>query len=169
MAIDPPDGVTIVAGATGRVRLTNTFINDPPPPPVTTSTTADTGDAPVSSPTISSDRADYHPGETVVLAGEHWTPGVTVHVVVNDDLGETWRHVANVTADESGSITDSFRLPNKFVATYRVTATRSPTASPRPRRSPDSRDAPPSITVTKEVKPSRPPPTRPPPSSLISC
>ena len=77
----------------------------------------------VSGPTIASDKADYAPGETVVLSGYNWQAAEAVHIRVNDDLGETWRHDVDVTADEQGVIADTFELPTAFVAVYTVTAT----------------------------------------------
>jgi uncharacterized repeat protein (TIGR02543 family) len=80
------------------------------------------GDGPAL-PSISSDKADYRPGELVTLTGATWAPGESVHVLVNDDTGQTWRHEADVTADSAGAFTDQFNLPDWFVATYSVTAT----------------------------------------------
>jgi len=74
-------------------------------------------------PTIQSDKADYAPGELVTLTGSGWQPGESVNIVVNDDVGQSWNRNVNVTADASGNITDSFNLPNSFVAQYSVTAT----------------------------------------------
>src|SRR5215217_6997491 len=74
-------------------------------------------------PTIQSDQADYPPGATVTLTGSNWQPGESVHINVNDTYGATWSHSADVTADASGNITDSFNLPNAFVSDYDVTAT----------------------------------------------
>ena len=74
-------------------------------------------------PTIQSDKADYAPGERVTLTGSGWQPGESVHINVNDDLGQTWSRNVDVTADASGNISDSFNLPDWFVATYKVTAT----------------------------------------------
>jgi trimeric autotransporter adhesin len=76
-----------------------------------------------SAPSISSDQADYTPGSQVVLTGEGWQPGEAVHLGVNDDLGRTWEYTADVTADDHGAITNTFTLPDWFVATYRVSAT----------------------------------------------
>ena len=75
--------------------------------------------------TIVSDKADYSPGETVVLTGEGWQPGEAVQIVVKDDglQTEAWQHDATVTADEHGTISDQFELPTWVVATYTVTAT----------------------------------------------
>src|SRR5205814_633756 len=74
-------------------------------------------------PTIASDKADYGPGETVTLTGANWQPGESVHIVVNDDQGQTWKHEADVTGSGDGTIIDQFQLPNWFVAAYSVTAT----------------------------------------------
>jgi hypothetical protein len=79
--------------------------------------------APDPGPAISSDKADYTPGEHVTLLGSGWTPGETVHITVNDDTGSTWSRDADVTADDFGSVRDEFDLPNWFVANYSVTAT----------------------------------------------
>ena len=40
-------------------------------------------------PSISSDKADYNPGDTVTLTGYNWAAGESVHIVVNDDQGQT--------------------------------------------------------------------------------
>ena len=80
-------------------------------------------DAGGSSPTIQSDKDDYPPGATVTLTGSGWQPGESVHIYVNDDQGKTWSRDADVTANANGNITDSFNLPDWFVATYSVKAT----------------------------------------------
>jgi photosystem II stability/assembly factor-like uncharacterized protein len=85
----------------------------------------DTSATTSSSPTIASDKADYAPGELVTLTGSNWAPGESVNIKVNDDEGQTWSRNVDVTANESGNITDSFNLPDWFVATYSVTATGS--------------------------------------------
>jgi hypothetical protein len=74
-------------------------------------------------PTIQSDKGDYAPGELVTLTGSGWVAGESVNINVNDDAGQTWNRNVNVTADASGNISDSFNLPEHFVATYSVTAT----------------------------------------------
>ena len=78
---------------------------------------------PVTTPTITSDKADYPPGGAVILTGTDWQPGEQVHIRVNDDAGQTWRRDMDVYADGNGNIRDEFTLPNWFVATYAVTAT----------------------------------------------
>src|SRR5919108_1108184 len=75
------------------------------------------------SPSIWSDQADYAPGALVTLNGANWQPGEAVNIVVNDDAGQTWSRNVNVTAGAAGTITDSFNLPDYFVAAYSVRAT----------------------------------------------
>ncbi|MBA3407721.1 MAG: hypothetical protein H0U06_06630, partial [Solirubrobacterales bacterium] len=74
-------------------------------------------------PSIWSDKADYAPGELVTLSGSQWGAGEFVHIRVNDDAGSTWSRDVDVTADGAGAISDSFNLPDWFVAEYSVTAT----------------------------------------------
>jgi hypothetical protein len=73
-------------------------------------------------PAISSDKPDYAPGETVTLTGAFWAAGESVHVVVNDDAGQTWRYETEVTAGPDGSFSLQFNLPEWFVAVYTATA-----------------------------------------------
>jgi hypothetical protein len=80
-------------------------------------------DSDVLPPAISSDKMDYAPGEAVTLSGSNWMPGESVHVVVNDDDGQTWRREVELTADDAGRVMDQFNLPDWFVATYSVVAT----------------------------------------------
>src|SRR5438046_9773272 len=49
-------------------------------------------------PSIQSDQADYSPGSLVTLTGANWQPGENVHLFVNDDVGQTWSHVADIPA-----------------------------------------------------------------------
>src|SRR5436190_5015938 len=74
-------------------------------------------------PTISADQADYAPGATVTLTGSSWEPGESVHIVVNDNVGQTWSYSADAMANTGGGITNQFQLPTSFVASYLVTAT----------------------------------------------
>jgi hypothetical protein len=74
-------------------------------------------------PSISSDRPDYAPGDTVTLSGDGWGMGELVHINVNDTAGSTWSRDVDVTADFFGMITDQFVLPDWFIAHYTVTAT----------------------------------------------
>ncbi len=74
-------------------------------------------------PTITSDKADYAPGELVMLTGSNWQAGESVHINVDDDQTKSWQRNVDVTADENGNISDQFNIPEWFVATYKVTAT----------------------------------------------
>ncbi|HEV2713394.1 MAG TPA: hypothetical protein VGU26_09870, partial [Gaiellaceae bacterium] len=73
-------------------------------------------------PMITSDKADYAPGEQVSLYGSFWGAGESVHINVNDDAGQTWAHDADVVAGLDGSFTYQFNLPDWFVANYTVRA-----------------------------------------------
>src|SRR5437016_5824961 len=59
-------------------------------------------------PWIQSDQADYSPGSTVTLTGGNWHSGESVHIVVDDTTNHTWNHIADVRADDLGSIQDIF-------------------------------------------------------------
>ncbi|HET9544906.1 MAG TPA: hypothetical protein VFO88_04970, partial [Gaiellaceae bacterium] len=76
-------------------------------------------------PWIASDKPDYAPGERVTLNGGNWEPGESVRIEVEDDQGKTWQRDVTVVADAAGAISDSFDLPDWFVATYSVRATGS--------------------------------------------
>ena len=80
------------------------------------------------SPSVSSDKEDYNPGGTVTLTGHNWDANESVHVFVNDDVGQSWSYARDVNADASGDFSIQFQLPTSFVATYSVTAT-GPTGS----------------------------------------
>ena len=77
-------------------------------------------------PTIQSDAADYNPGQIVTLTGTDWNTDAKsgpVHIVVNDSVGSTWQHTADVTPADDGTITDEFALPARFISDYSVKAT----------------------------------------------
>src|SRR5262245_9219490 len=73
--------------------------------------------------TRKSDKRDYQAGSTVTLTGTGWQSGESVHIYVNDSLGQTWSYNADVVADSGGVFTNQFQLPLFFVAKYSVTAT----------------------------------------------
>ena len=102
---------------------------DPSPSPSETATpspdpspTSPPPTIPSEPPTLSSDQPDYPAGALVTLTGTNWVPGEIVHIRVNDDQGQVWIHEVDVIADEDGVITDSFNLPEQFVAVYRAVA-----------------------------------------------
>ena len=75
--------------------------------------------------TIASDQADYPPGALVTLTGTGWQANEAVHIIVNDDGGQSWSLSSDPdpVADAGGNLTYSFQLPNWFVANYGVSAT----------------------------------------------
>ena len=89
-------------------------------PPTTTSEPTET---PTSSgpPTIVSDHPDYSPGSQVVLTGTNWQGDLEVRIIVNDDVGQTWRRDVSVSVATDGTVQDIFNLPSHFVANYSVT------------------------------------------------
>jgi hypothetical protein len=76
-------------------------------------------------PTIVSDQNDYAPGSTVTLTGGGWAAGESVHITVNDTIGQTWKYDGDVVADSSGAFTAHVTLANYFISNYDVTATGS--------------------------------------------
>src|SRR5438128_9659871 len=111
--------------ATDTTPSSDSTTTDATPTTTDSSSTTTTTPAapPVYSPTISSDKADYSPGETVTLMGSGWQAGEAVHIFVNDDEGQTWSYSTDVTASDTGGFVTSFALPTSFVALYSVTAT----------------------------------------------
>ncbi len=87
--------------------------------------------------TIASDQADYPPGALVTLTGSGWQANEAVHIIVNDDGGQSWSLSSDPdpVADANGSLTYSFQLPSWFVANYGVSAT-GPARVKRRRRLP---------------------------------
>src|SRR5438093_4599508 len=76
-------------------------------------------------PSISSDKADYMPGETVTLTGAGWQAGevIDVFVIASEADGSShWRYEFELNGDETGAFTLRFDLPAWFVALYSVTA-----------------------------------------------
>jgi hypothetical protein len=76
-------------------------------------------------PTISSDKVDYAPGETVTLTGAGWQPAEAVHVFVigADPNDQNWTYEADPVASEAGDFAVQLQLPDWFVANYSVAAT----------------------------------------------
>src|SRR5438128_267206 len=132
---DVGGGFTTSSGSTDTTTASSQTATDTTPTsdstttdatPTTTdssSTTTTPAPPPVYSPTISSDKADYNPGNTVTLMGSGWQTGEAAHIFVNDDVGQTWSYSTDVTASDTGGFVTSFVLPTSFVAVYAVTAT----------------------------------------------
>jgi hypothetical protein len=59
----------------------------------------------------------------VTLTGGSWQPGESVQIDVNEEEGQVWSRSVDVTASDSGDLTDQFTLPDTFVANYVVRAT----------------------------------------------
>jgi hypothetical protein len=56
--------------------------------------------------TVTTDKSDYEPGETVLISGTGWTPNEAVALHIDDSNGIA-RWDASVTADPSGNISNS--------------------------------------------------------------
>ena len=91
---------------------------EPTSDPVTTSEPA-----PPPAPTIVSDQPDYPPGSKVILTGENWQGDTSVHVVVNDTLGQTWFYETDAEVQEDGTITVELWIAYYFISDYDVVAT----------------------------------------------
>jgi hypothetical protein len=89
----------------------------------TTSTGVTTTSPLVYSPSLSSDLLDYNPGQTVTLTGAGWQAAESVHIFVNDSIGQSWSYNADVTTDLGGGFTHQFQLPFAFISNYGATAT----------------------------------------------
>jgi hypothetical protein len=118
------DSTTSTDATTQETTTADTTTADTTTTEATTSE-ATTGSAATASPTITSDKSDYAPGSTVTLTGAGWGVGESVHLFVNDTIGQTWQYNADVTADLSGGFTTQFQLPATFISNYDVTATGS--------------------------------------------
>ena len=74
-------------------------------------------------PAIISDQIDYAPGSVVSLTGSGWGVTEVVHLIVNDDQGQTWSYATDTSSDSAGGFSAQFTLPTWFVASYTATAT----------------------------------------------
>ena len=80
--------------------------------------------------TVATDRADYAPGEIVVITGSGWLPGETVTVLLHEEPiidpavdPDTWLEPSPV-ADSEGNLYDEFVVqPNDVGVTFTLTAT----------------------------------------------
>jgi hypothetical protein len=62
-------------------------------------------------PTITTDKDAYEPGETITFTGANWTPGEIVTIVLNDETGGVEATPLQATADESGAFTITGTMP----------------------------------------------------------
>jgi hypothetical protein len=60
-----------------------------------------------STATVTTDKTDYHPGETVLITGTGWQPGETVSLNIHRDTNDPPDTVLTTVADASGNIQDS--------------------------------------------------------------
>ena len=111
----PADPATSTDTATTSTESTTTTESAPPPAEPSSTLT----------PSVSSDYEDYNPGATVTLSGSGWGSGESIHIFVNDDVGQLWSLNGDVAAALDGRFTYAFQLPSFFVANYTVTATGS--------------------------------------------
>ena len=128
---EPTQEPTVTSTTEPTQEPTNTPTEEPTQEPTATSTTEPTA-TPTTEPTllptllpppyIQSGKDDYAPGELVTLTGGNWHGDLQVRIIVNDDIGQTWRRDVTVTVGVDGTISDSFNLPTFFVATYSVVA-----------------------------------------------
>src|SRR5574340_10064 len=74
-------------------------------------------------PVITTDKADYFPGETVTVMGSGWVGDTQVSLYVDDTPESPWYYAATVDVAVDGTFTWAFPLPEWFQATYTITAT----------------------------------------------
>ncbi len=74
---------------------------------------------------ISTDKTDYAPGETVTIAGQRWLPGETVSIIVNEEPEAYINEPVLATADMNGSFTnqDFYPFSSDIGRTFTATAT----------------------------------------------
>ena len=111
---------TVEPTASPTVEATSSPTEEPRLDPTDTPTPTPTG--PVLTPFITSDKDDYAPGERVTLTSGNWQSGESVHLIINDVIGNSWILNDDVFANGSGGFTYQFNLPNWFVAQYHVYA-----------------------------------------------
>lgn len=75
--------------------------------------------------TLSSDKPDYHPGETVILTGTGWAPNEVVTVLMTVDPATHEPVTLSLTADVSGNFKNSDYVvqPSDFGVTFHARAT----------------------------------------------
>ncbi len=77
----------------------------------------------VINPELSTDKDDYHPGETATIFGKFFQPlqNVVLKIFGSDDHDQNYTEVIqNLTTDESGSFTSLFNLDNLYRPFYEM-------------------------------------------------
>jgi hypothetical protein len=80
------------------------------------------GIAPLSNPTITSDKADYFPTDIAYLSGTGFIPGATYNLHISSSDIPTVSYNASVTADENGNIAYAYQLDGNYRPNYFVEA-----------------------------------------------
>src|SRR6185369_4150764 len=83
----PTSSPTVAPTSSPTAEVTSTPTEEPRLDPTDTPTPAPSG--PILTPFITSDLEDYHPGDQVTLTSGNWQPGESVHLIVNDTLGDS--------------------------------------------------------------------------------
>jgi hypothetical protein len=78
-----------------------------------------------SSATVTTDKTDYAPGETVIITGSGWLPGETVTLNIHRDTNDPPDTVLTAVADVDGNITNSVYVVQEYDlgVTFLLTAT----------------------------------------------
>src|SRR6266851_7987142 len=74
--------------------------------------------------TVKTDKADYAPGETVIITGAAWLPGETVKLLLQESPNISGDRTLYATADAIGNIVNKQFSPAQqdFGATFTITA-----------------------------------------------
>src|SRR5882762_7267878 len=74
--------------------------------------------------TVQTDKADYYPGETVIVTGSGWAPGESVTLTFDEYPAQHPPGVLGAVADASGDIRSEYVLDDTDLGvTYTLTAT----------------------------------------------
>jgi hypothetical protein len=63
-------------------------------------------------PSLTTDKGNYEPDETITFTGTNWTPGEVVTIVLREESSDAERATLQATADESGAFTITGSLPD---------------------------------------------------------
>ena len=85
------------------------------------------------SQTVTTDKADYRPGETAYASGSGWTPGVTIVLNVHEEPELHPDVVTNTTADINGNFSNVVIYnfdSTDFGSSFTLTVTEDPPSNP---------------------------------------